>query len=194
MKLYQILIYTAGAFLIGSIPFAYIITKIVTGEDIRDVGSGNPGATNVVRALNLKYGSIVLLLDMAKGFLPVLLATKSPYPYMVPLIAFALVIGHDYTPFLGFQGGKGVATSLGIFLVLNPVVTFIVVLIFVVITSVFKFVSFGSLLGAVSYPVIAYIMGRTEYIWVAAGLAALIVYKHKSNIKRLWQGSEKRSV
>jgi len=181
-------------FLIGSIPFSYIVTKIVANKDIREIGSGNPGATNVVRALNVPAGVVVLILDVLKGYLPMRWAMQQNVDFLIPAVALAVVLGHDYSLYLRFNGGKGVATSLGVFFVLNPVPTVLIVLIFFVLTTAFKFISFGSVLGAVSYPIIAYILGRTEYLWVAVILAALIVLKHSANIKRLWYGKEKRAV
>jgi len=182
------------AFFLGSIPFAFIITKLFAKKDIRELGSGNPGATNVVRALNIKYGILVLVLDMAKGFIPVYFAQKYLYPLLVSLIALAIVIGHDYSPFLKFKGGRGVASSLGIFIVLAPVPTVIVAVIFLFITSVFKFVSLGSVMASFSYPIVAYLLGYRQYLWLAIILGGLIIFKHKDNLKRLWHGSEKRSI
>lgn len=181
-------------FLIGAIPFAYIVTKIFSGKDIRNVGSGNPGATNVVRALNIKYGVIVLLLDMAKGFIPVYTVLNNLAPNYVSALAFMIVIGHNYSPFLGFRGGKGVASSVGIFLVLAPIPTVIVSMIFLIITKVFKYVSFGSVMASVSYPFIAYFLGYRQYILLAVVLGGMIVFRHRANLIRLWQGNEKRSV
>ena len=118
-----IILFIAGSFALGSITFAYIITKLFSGKDIRSVGSGNPGATNVVRALNKKFGILVLLLDLLKGAVPVYFAVKFGFStLLIHIVAVAAVLGHDYSPFLKFKGGKGVATSLGIFLVIpSPV-------------------------------------------------------------------------
>ncbi len=194
MSLESIVFSVIITFLIGSIPFSYIVTKIVANKDIREIGSGNPGATNVVRALNVPAGVVVLILDVLKGYLPMRWAMQQNVDFLIPAVALAVVLGHDYSLYLRFNGGKGVATSLGVFFVLNPVPTVLIVLIFFVLTTAFKFISFGSVLGAVSYPIIAYILGRTEYLWVAVILAALIVLKHSANIKRLWYGKEKRAV
>lgn len=194
MSLTKLIIIGVLSFLVGGIPFSYIITKFVAKKDIRNVGSGNPGATNVVRALNAWYGLLVLFLDMMKGFLPVYFARQYPLPLLVPVVALALVLGHDYSPYLGFKGGKGVATSFGIFIILAPVPTFLVTLIFFLITCVFKFVSFGSVMASFSYPILAYLLGYRQYLWLAIVLGGMIIFKHKENLKRLWHGDEKRSI
>jgi glycerol-3-phosphate acyltransferase PlsY len=194
MSTVSIIIYGLLAYLIGSIPFSYIITKIVGKKDIRTIGSGNPGATNVVRALNVKYALLVLFLDVAKGLLPVYFAIQTQNTALVTVVALAVVLGHDYTPFLGFKGGKGVATSAGVFVVLAPIPTLLVAFIFFTVTSVFKFVSFGSVMASFFYPILAYLLGYRQYIWLAVILGGLIIYKHKENLKRLWHGEEKRSI
>lgn len=182
------------SFFIGSIPFSYIITKVFAKKDIREIGSGNPGATNVVRALNLKFGCIALLLDMLKGAVPIYFIKNLSDPVLISLATVAIVFGHNYTPFLKFKGGKGVASSLGIFLVLSPIPTAIVAVLFFLITTVFRFVSLGSVLASVSYPIVAYLTGQTEYILLAILLGCLIVYKHKGNLIRLIQGNENKSI
>lgn len=189
----ELALISLGAFIIGSIPFAFIVTKLASKQDIRKMGSGNPGATNVYRSLNFKYGLAVLFCDMAKGFFPVFWAARvAPNSPLVPAVALSVVLGHDFSPFLGFKGGKGVATSLGVFLMLNTFLTLLVILIFVIITISFGFISFASVIGAVSYPILAYVLGMTDFIWVAVILAVLIVLKHHTNLKRLWHGKEKR--
>ncbi|MGM0441247.1 MAG: glycerol-3-phosphate 1-O-acyltransferase PlsY [Elusimicrobiota bacterium] len=191
----QVILFILGSFIVGAIPFAFIITKIFSGKDIRTVGSGNPGATNVVRALNIKFGLVVLILDMLKGAVPVYLGIKLGFPaYLVNIVAVAVVLGHDFTPFLNFKGGKGVAASLGIFLVIDYVPTLIVVFIAFLLTSVFKFVSFGSVVASVSYPVLLYVLGKSEYLWLAIILGFLIIWSHRENLRRLWYGEEKESV
>ncbi len=182
------------AFCVGSIPFSYIITKIFAGKDITKLGSGNAGATNVVRALNIKYGIAVLLLDVAKGFFPVYFTGKlTDASVMVPIVALAVVLGHDYSPFLKFKGGKGVAATLGIFFAINPVITFIVLFVFAVIVYIFKFISLGSIIGAFLFPVLLYFSGVTFYVGLTFILAGLIGLKHHKNIKRLLNGEEKKA-
>ncbi len=194
MSLVELIIYIILSFLLGSIPFSYLITKFIAKKDIREIGSGNPGATNVVRALNKWYGLLVLALDVGKGILPVYLAKQVNDPVFISLIALAVVLGHDYSIYLGFKGGKGVATSFGVLIVLAPVPIMVVAIIFTLVTGVFKFVSFGSVMASFSYPFVAYILGDTRYTWLAIVLGSLIIYKHKENLKRLWHGKEKRSI
>ncbi len=191
----QTVLIILGSFAAGSIPFAFIITKIFSGKDIRKEGSGNPGATNVVRVLNGKYGLLTLILDVLKGAVPVYYVISiNPPLYLVHIVAISVVLGHDFTPFLKFKGGKGVAASLGIFLVIDYVPTLIIVFIAFLLTSVFKFVSFGSVVASVSYPILLYVLGKTEYIWLAIILGLLIILSHRKNLRRLWYGQEKRSV
>lgn len=194
MSLVKLIIIGVLSFLVGGIPFSFIITRLVSKKDIRDVGSGNPGATNVVRALNAWYGLLVLILDVTKGALPIYFARQYPNPVLVPIVALSLVLGHDYSPYLKFKGGRGVATSFGIFFILAPVPTFLVALVFFLITCVFKFVSFGSVMASISYPIIAYLLGYKQYLWLAIVLGGMIIIKHKDNLKRLWDGSEKRAL
>ena len=190
----EVILYALAAFLTGAIPFSFVITKLVAQTDIRNVGSGNPGATNVVRALNIWYGILVLFLDAMKGFIPIFFLKYHSNPAVIPVVALSLVLGHNYSPYLKFKGGKGVATSFGIFLALSPVPILIVGCIFTFITSIFKFVSFGSIMASLSYPFVAYITGDREYIWLAIMLAVIIIYRHKLNLIRLWHGKEKRSI
>ena len=191
----KILFAALAAYIVGSIPFSYIISKIVKKTDITKVGSGNPGATNVYRSYGYKLGLPVLLLDMAKGYIPAYMASMSHINYvLVPIVVLAVILGHDFSPFLKFKGGKGVAASVGIFLFLAPGATILVIVIFTAITMIFKFVSFGSIMASLSFPFIAYFKGDRDYFWLAAIVAGLIIFQHRNNLKRLWHGSEKRSV
>ncbi len=184
-----------AAYIIGSIPFSYIVTKMFKGVDITSVGSKNPGATNVYRMYGYKLGLPVLLLDIAKGYYPAYLASQTEMAsLLVPAVVLAVILGHDFSPFLKLKGGKGVAASVGIFLFLATTPTILVVIIFTAVTSVFKFVSFGSVMASLAFPFIAYFMGYRQYTWLAALVAGLIIFQHRENIKRLWYGKEKRSV
>lgn len=188
------ILYGLVSFFLGAIPFSFIITRLVSKKDIREIGSGNPGATNVVRALNIKYGILVLLLDVAKGFIPVFLATQTQDNILTTVVALSVVIGHDFTPFLKFKGGKGVASSAGIFFAIAPIPTACVVLFFLLITTVFKFISFGSVMASFAFPILAYFMGYKQYLWLSIALGLLIVYRHKENLKRLWYGKENKAI
>lgn len=176
------------SFLSGSIPFGFIVGKL-KGVDVRNYGSGNIGATNVSRVLGKKYGALVLLLDALKGTLPVILAGK----FQV-LAGVSAILGHCFSPFLKFRGGKGVATSLGAFLVISPKATLLAFLIFVLVFVLTRYVSLSSITAAVSYPFLfAYFKG---FDWVFFSLvcfaALVVVLKHHSNIKRLLRGEERK--
>lgn len=190
-----------AAFLLGSIPTGFIIAKIY-GIDIRTQGSGNTGATNVGRTLGKKAGVLTLLLDACKGILPTLTA-----PMFVPLGAHGFgveavasilglfaIFGHCFSPFLGFKGGKGVATSLGVFLVIAPVPTLLSMVIFLICVKVFGYVSVGSMVASISVPIsIAFSFPRpysAAVLYVSIIVALLIVVRHKKNIANLFQGNE----
>jgi len=189
------LIFVFG-FLFGSIPFAYIISKAVAGIDIRKVGSGNVGATNVARVLGLKWGSLVFLLDALKGFLPVLIV-RLLVPYNIELAlatGLAPILGHIFTPFLGFRGGKGVATSLGVFLALSPVGVLIGFMIWIITVLLTGYVSLGSLLGSLSaFLWILFLdpnKGSLPFVLVSGIVVALIWFRHRENIRRILSGKE----
>ncbi|MFH1416029.1 MAG: glycerol-3-phosphate 1-O-acyltransferase PlsY [Elusimicrobiota bacterium] len=196
MSYFNLAVSSILAFLIGAIPFAYLITKVIGKKDIREIGSGNPGATNVVRAMNRWYGLLVMILDTLKGVVPVYIAKQysSSDPVFISFIAVSVVLGHDFSPYLRFKGGKGVATSFGVFLVIAPLPVLCVLMVFTLVTCVFKFVSFGSVLASIMYPFFAYFMGNTQFVWLAIILGTLIIFRHKENLKRLLIGKEKKSV
>lgn len=200
----QVLLIIVIAYFSGSIPFAFIAGRL-NGIDIRTQGSGNVGATNTLRTMGPKWGFPVLFLDAAKGYFPVLLAAvwfsgnescilRSVHVQMLAGI-FAMV-GHMFPVWLKFKGGKGVATGLGLMLGLAPPLIAIAFVIFIVVVSIFRYVSLGSILAALSLPAfypILYNMekGRDLFIFIVA-IAVFVVYKHKSNIKRLIDGNESR--
>jgi len=180
------------AYLVGAIPTAYLITKAVKGVDIRALGSGNPGATNVFRSVGRGAGIITLIADMAKGYAPVWLAQRYFAGMWVPVAAgLAAVIGHTWPVFLRFKGGKGVATSAGVFLALLPFSTVLALLAFAVGFGISKHVSIGSLCGAIVLPGAAFWRhGPSPEAWLAVALALLILFRHVPNIKRLARGEE----
>lgn len=187
------------AYLLGSIPTGYLIVKILTGKDIREIGSGNIGATNVKRAIGLKWFFVVLFLDALKGFIPVFLISttyKSGSDIIPALVGLAAILGHTYTIFLKFKGGKGVATGLGVFLSLAPISTISCIVFFIVILFMFNYISLGSITSAFLLPIFIFIYGETGehfFILILALLAAIfVIYKHKENIKRLMQGTENK--
>ncbi|GHT63849.1 glycerol-3-phosphate acyltransferase [Endomicrobiia bacterium] len=188
------ILYIIFTYLCGSIPFAYIIAKLVGKVDIRTVGSGNPGATNVLRSIGKGAGIATFAADTLKGFIPVHFAIIYNFPYsMVIAVVIAAVAGHMFTIFLNFKGGKGVATGLGVFLALMPWPSIIAFGIFGLVFIFSGYIGLGSICSALSLPLASYFL---EYdVWdiiLSSTVAILIVYKHKTNIKRLKEGSESR--
>jgi glycerol-3-phosphate acyltransferase PlsY len=195
-----------GSYLLGSIPFGYLVGKI-GGIDIRKIGSGNIGATNVVRALGKRYGYPVFVLDFLKGFgavkISMSLATDvrpewgSPEIFGV-LAAVASVIGHSFPLWLKFRGGKGVATSAGALFGLMPVATLIAALIWLLVFWFTRYVSVASLVTVVALPLLILIMTRLNQIqgnalfYSSLGIAAVVIWRHRSNFSRLMRGSEPR--
>lgn len=195
MDLYQILLIIA-AYFIGSIPFAYIIVKLVKKIDIRTVGSGNAGATNAARVLG-KWGFIsVFLLDALKGFLPVFISLHYYGQTMITLIVAAVVVlGHTYTVFLGFKGGKGVATGAGVFLALAPAEIGIGLVVFVIVFLATKMVSAGSILASITLLIAVCLMSNWFALKVlTAVIVFFVIFKHRSNIVRIIKGEENRFV
>lgn len=193
-----------AAYLIGSIPFSYLVARYIKGVDLRAVGSGNLGATNVTRTLGYGWGLSVLALDTAKGFLPVFFLSQLANPSWDPellkiLLAAGVVTGHIFPLYLGFRGGKGAASGLGSCLAMIPKATVIVIVIFLITVAITRFVSLGSILGSLTFP-FAFMatdweraMGNgTPILCGTVLLAALVVYRHRSNIVRLVHGKEER--
>ncbi len=178
------------SFLSGSIPFGYVIAKL-KGVDIRKIGSGNIGATNVGRALGRKYFFLVLLLDALKGFLPTLVFTKLYGLDVGVFCALASVLGHSFTPWLGFRGGKGVATGFGAFLALTPLGIFVGFLVWLTVLLVFRIMALASMLGALAVFITVLFISDSTLLKVFAGLTALlIVVRHRHNISRMIKGEE----
>jgi acyl phosphate:glycerol-3-phosphate acyltransferase len=187
-------IVTVVAYLLGGLPFGYWFVKLRLGKDIRTMGSGNIGATNVHRTAGSKAGVVVLLLDIFKGFLAVFLAslfTKGSTTALA-LAAAAVVLGHCYPIFLKFKGGKAVACFIGAFGYIAPLVLLVTTIIFVVAVALTRFISLGSILGALVFPALFWMMQHPPpallYSSIFAGL--MIVYRHRGNIQRLLSGSE----
>ncbi len=189
------LIFVLG-FLFGGVPWAYIVARAVAGIDIRTVGSGNVGATNVARTLGLKWGTLVFVLDALKGFIPVFIV-RLLIPYNIELAmvtAVAPVLGHMFSPFLGFKGGKGVATSVGAFAALTPLGILVGLVVWLAAVLLTGWVSLGSLLGslAVFLWVLFFDPNRHSLPFVVlSGLVVLFIWiRHYGNIKRLLSGRE----
>lgn len=181
------------SYLAGGIPTGYLVVKRLKGIDIREHGSGNPGTANVYRVAGVIPGLITLAVDALKGFLPVLLA-QHLYPGRLTLHVMtgaAAIIGHDWTIFLGFGGGKGVATSAGVFAAMMPKSMACTVGVFAVCVWLSGHISVGSMAGAAAIPFFNWIFGvPAELTWMSAVAAALILYKHIPNIRRLLSKKE----
>ena len=197
-ELIQLICVIIGAYLIGSIPTGYIIVKLFTGQDIRKIGSGSTGATNVKRVMGKKWFFIVMLLDAFKGALPVLLTVMLTTAYkqigLLPVIASVFVIiGHSKSIFLKFTGGKSVASGVGTLLALNWQTGLIIALIWSVITWFSKYVSLGSIIALALAPVIMFKLGLPKAYVIYSLIAAIyVIYLHRENIKRLCQGTENK--
>lgn len=184
----------AAAYLLGSIPFSYLVARLFGVQDVRKVGSGNVGATNVMRSAGKTAGSLAFLLDASKGALAALVAERlAGGVTLPPLAAAAAVIGHMHPVWLSFKGGKGVATGAGAFLPLLPAATAAAVVVFVATAAATRYVSLGSVAGTLTLAGLAFWLGAPRPVWLsAAGIAALIVWKHRRNLERILNGSENR--
>lgn len=182
------------AYLIGSVPFALIIAKRWGEPDLRRIGSGNLGAANVLRSSGVTAGVLVALLDVGKGAAGVMLAARLDGSNTAPAVAgFAAIVGHIYPVWLRFRGGKGVATACGVFTALAPVAVPPALAVFLVAAWLTKYISVGSVLASAALPPIAYALGTPMPIVAAAvAAAALIVFRHRSNLARVWLGTERR--
>jgi glycerol-3-phosphate acyltransferase PlsY len=182
------------AYLLGSIPFGYLLVRWKTGGDVRATGSGNIGATNVLRTTGRLAGVATLLLDIGKGYLAVWIARQwtGESPLWMSLAALAVIAGHAYSVFLGFKGGKAVASFVGAFLCLTPFAVAMEMIVFATVVAWTRYISLGSIVGAATFPLAVWLLVQPPVpIWAAATVAcAFIIYKHRSNIERLRQGRE----
>lgn len=184
-----------GAYLIGAIPTGVILTRLAGSEDIRSAGSGNIGATNVYRVAGRKLGVITLIGDCLKGVIPLLIAQQG---FNLPasgiaLVALAAFIGHCYPVYLGFKGGKGVATALGIFLVLSPLSVLCLLVVFVLILWKWRYISLASISAAATVPLLVLWFESSFALFVATLIiATIVIWKHRANIERLRSGTESK--
>jgi acyl phosphate:glycerol-3-phosphate acyltransferase len=187
------IIYPLIAYLIGSIPVGIILAKM-KGADPRKVGSGNIGATNVMRAAGKTLGIFTLVGDVLKGLLPTLAAIYDNQPYpLIAAVGLATFLGHLFPLYLKFKGGKGVATALGVYLVLSPLAITINIIIFVLVLLKWRYVSLGSLIGTGLVPVALIVLNApAEYVYLSLIVSVMIFVKHRDNIKRLIAGTENR--
>ena len=194
------------AYLLGSISFSVIISKKMAGFDVRKKGSGNAGATNVLRSVGKKAAVLTLLCDCLKGVVAVLfavvvgkIASNSDKALLVQLAGIAVVVGHTFPIFFGFKGGKGVATSLGVLLVTNWQIGLICLVFALVLMALTKMVSMGSVGAAILFPVLVLFIKTNFIVTEGSGyliysiiLAALVAFNHRSNIKRILNGTENK--
>lgn len=182
-------------YLIAAIPTGVVIARLMGGEDVRQKGSGNIGATNVYRVAGKLAGVLTLVGDTLKGFLP-LLAFKTwlePTPTQLGIASAVAILGHCYPVYLKFKGGKGVATALGIFLVLSPKAVFFALIVFILTVAITRYISLGSVLAALSAPLVILLLNHPQPIFLATlFIAALVIWRHNSNIRRLLDGTENR--
>ena len=187
-----------AAYLIGSLSFAVIVSKYYGMDDPRTYGSGNPGATNVLRSGKKKAAALTLLGDAVKGLVAVILArclqnALDLSDATIALVAIATLVGHMWPIFFNFKGGKGVATALGVLLALSPATALLCALIWLVMAFGFKVSSLAALVATVCAPIFAFfMMPHASWAWVTVFIAALVLYRHKSNIQNLLQGKESK--
>ena len=189
------LVFVVCAYLIGSVSFAVLMSKAFGLADPRTYGSGNPGATNVLRSGKKAAAALTLLGDAAKGWLAVWLAQRfmPGEELLVAAVALAVFLGHLFPLFLHFKGGKGVATALGVLLALNTGLGLAALATWLVVTALLRYSSVAALCAAVSAPVYAMLLGVPQaYVWAALLMSLLLVWRHKSNIKNLLAGTEEK--
>lgn len=203
------------SYLVGSIPTSIILSKLVKGIDIRQHGSGNAGGTNVFRVLGWKWGVLTIILDAVKGAIAVIVVARLyldnfPFSNITPFDDFTLVqiicgvaavIGHIWTVFAGFRGGKGIATALGFLLTLVTIDMLLALIVFTITVSLSRYISLGSLAAAVSLPIILVVRenifgveipGYQTLLPFIIGLVLLVIYTHRKNIDRILKGSENK--
>ena len=184
-----------SSYLLGSIPFSFLVGRAFGVADVRRVGSGNVGATNVLRSAGKTAGLLALILDAAKGAAASLLALwlVPDRPTVAALAAVTAVLGHMYPVWLRFQGGKGVAAGLGAFAPLVPKAAMAATGVFLLTLMATRYVSIGSIVGTVALAALAFVFGSPAVAWAATLTAVLVVVRHRSNLKRLQDGSERRA-
>jgi glycerol-3-phosphate acyltransferase PlsY len=181
-------------YLSGSIPFGLLIAKASKGVDVRGIGSGNIGATNVLRAAGKGAAALTLALDMLKGWAPVALGRiVGASDVLVAGVALAAFLGHLYPVFLRLRGGKGVATFLGVLLALLPKVAFLVASVWLLVAAVFRYSSLAALVAAAASPLLVWLLdGRRDFVALAVVLSGFILIRHRENMRRLLAGEERK--
>jgi acyl phosphate:glycerol-3-phosphate acyltransferase len=182
------------AYLLGAIPFGYLLVRLTTGSDVRSSGSGNIGATNVLRTTGRAAGVATLLLDIAKGYAAVWIAGRltGEEPIWMSLAALAVMAGHAFPVFLGFKGGKAVASFIGAFLCLTPLAMVCVLVVFLVVVAWSRHISLGSICAAATFPLAVWIVQHPQLPVFFASLIAgvFVIVRHRENIRRLQEGTE----
>ncbi|MGD0230813.1 MAG: glycerol-3-phosphate 1-O-acyltransferase PlsY [Syntrophorhabdales bacterium] len=187
------LVWVILSYLLGSVPFGILLSRL-KGLDPRNIGSGNIGATNVMRTAGKTLAIVTLLCDILKGFMPTWLAIHYGQPEgVVAAVSFAAFAGHLFPLYLTFKGGKGVATALGVFLAMSPLAVLIAFIVFSGVLFMTRYVSLGSLAGSALMPLILlWLDAPPGYVIISAIMAVFIFLRHKDNMKRLCQGTEHR--
>ena len=182
------------SYFFGAIPSGVWIGKIFKNIDVRDYGSKNSGATNSYRVLGAKLGIAVLVIDVLKGFIPLYIASKFNLEYNdLVILGLVAILAHTFSCFISFKGGKGVATSLGVFLFLAPVITLILLVIFILVVYFTKYISLGSITAAFLLPIFTFFTHRDTYLFtLSVVIAIFVIYRHKTNISRLLSGTENK--
>ena len=195
----ELIIFIIIGYILGALPNGVWIGKYFKGIDIREHGSKNSGATNAYRVLGPKYGIMVLILDALKGFLPPFLASRFGVSGNILLVIGVLaIVGHSLSFFLNFKGGKGVATSLGVFLFLIPNVTLALLIIFILVVYFTRYISLGSIIAAAALPILTAFspirnnVGRMPLIIMTLLIGAFVIWRHRTNITRLINGTENK--
>ncbi len=202
MNYIYLMLYILTCYLIGSIPPAYILGRILKKTDIREHGSGNVGFTNALRVLGVVPGIITLVIDIAKGFLPIWCIRQYgwfvaerfgvPIDVSMALCGIAVIAGHNWPIYIGFRGGKGVATGCGIFLGMAPLSTLLVVLLWIIVLALTNIVSISSIIAVLALPGVMFLLHESPVIiTIGAVLAIVTVARHHENIKRLIKGEER---
>lgn len=181
-------------YFIGSFPSGVVLTRKKYGIDVREMGSGNIGATNVTRVFGWYAGILVLVIDFLKGFLPLIVLRHyyDDYPWLLTITAMSLVLGHCFSVYLGFRGGKGVATGLGGLLIVSPWVAGVAAFVYLAVLATTRISAIGSLSG-IGVSLVYLLLARppASETWLVLGIAAIVVIRHHSNIRRLWGGLRK---
>ncbi|WHY70266.1 glycerol-3-phosphate 1-O-acyltransferase PlsY [Fictibacillus enclensis] len=191
----DILLLFIGAYLLGSISFSYIITKGLNKGDIRKLGSGNAGATNTLRVIGVGPAIFVLLLDVLKGMVPVWVALSLHFPLTTAIIAGGMaIIGHNWPVYYGFKGGKGVATTIGVFVVASFFPSLIAGILVILIIALTRYVSLGSIVFMILTPVLMFVFRSVpvEAALIALLIGLLSIWRHRTNISRLLNGNERK--